>query len=399
MEHKKSFSLKDQINVGFITTLATELMKDQLLCKKLRPNWPTYFLKRYQREQGFELELKARVRLLSELLANELSLTGLGFEQQVEVLLAVAPKLKGLGMMFLPDYLEIAGLDLPNVALKLMERVTCHFSAEFVIRRFLQQHPELTKSFLERWINSPNEHLRRLASEGTRPRLPWSFPLKASIADPRWMLPLLTQLKADPSLYVRKSVANHLNDISKDHPQLVIKVATDWLAAKAPVVEKKHTQWIVKKALRTLLKQGHAGALELIGLSPKGAVPLRLVEWKLSQQCIAIGETLEMQFVLTPKKSIHGSLEDLIDLRLEYAIEFQKKGVHHRSRKVFMLKQGQWKPENRSAQMVITKKHHFKDLTTRKHYPGLHRIELLLNGRALGACELELLPAKAVKKK
>lgn len=153
---------------------------------------------------------------------------------------------------------ENAGEDPFEVSMQAQYELTRRFSAEFSIRPFLIQQPARTLAQLMAWTNDPDPHVRRLCSEGTRPRLPWGIRLPAFIADPAPVLPLLEALKDDGSLYVRRSVANHLGDIAKDHPELVFETCSRWLAGASNDV-----RWLIRHALRYPAKKGHPVALRL----------------------------------------------------------------------------------------------------------------------------------------
>ena len=212
-----------------------------------------------------------------------------------------------------------------------------------------------------RWSKHKNHHVRRLASEGCRSRLPWSMALPAFKKDPSLILPILERLKQDESEYVRKSVANNINDISKDNPELVKEVAGRWLG------NNKQTDWIVKHGCRTLLKQGDPDALQLFGFVPGQDVILSGL--KLDRKSIEIGDNLFFSFALSSQRSTLGLL------RIEYAIDYMKSNGSH-SRKIFKISEGDVQTKNKDIQRKQT----FKEMSTRRHYPGKHFLAVIVNG-------------------
>ena len=252
-------------------------------------------------------------------------------------------------------------------AMELQHELTRRFSAEYSIRVFLEQDPPRTLRRLERWARDPSVHVRRLVSEGTRPRLPWAPQLRAFRQDPAPVLRLLELLKDDPELYVRRSVANNLNDIGKDHPQLLVDVARRWLRERPA---SRDRAWIVGHALRSLVKRGHPGALAVLGY---GAAPrVRVAAAEVSPRRLRLGGTLRFSLDLV-STATRGQ-----ELLADYAVHYVK-ASGKTAPKVFKLRKlvipagGRVSLEGRIS---------FVDLTTRRHYPGVHRLELLLNGVA-----------------
>lgn len=222
------------------------------------------------------------------------------------------------------------------------------------------------------WSKHENEHVRRLSSEGCRPQLPWGQALSKYKEDPSPVLPILEQLKTDPSLYVRKSVANNLNDISKTHPDLVAKLAKDWYG------ENEYTNWIVKHGCRTLLKKGNRKVLSIFGY--QDAASIEIAEFALGKKVISLGEAITFSFTAFAKKETK--------VRLEYGIDFVKANGKT-NRKIFQITETEL---NENEKKIYTKKHSFVEMTTRKHYPGTHSITLIVNGteRCKGQFELVL---------
>ncbi|WP_214803406.1 DNA alkylation repair protein [Exiguobacterium sp. ERU656] len=300
-----------------------------------------------------ELAFKQRVRRISTSLGSYVPRE---FDVAATELERIAPEFTGLAGIVFPDYIELYGDDWDRSLLAL-ERLTPYSTAEFAVRRFLlsDQDRYLQQALL--WSTSDDEHVRRLASEGARPRLPWGQAIPALIADPRPVLPLLDRLLTDDSLYVRKSVANHLNDITKTHPELVIE-RLDQLGTDPRV------DWVLRHASRTLLKQGHPDVLKAFGLVTRGTVT---VDDLTMTPSLPIGGELSFTFSLT-------TTEPQV-LRIEYAIDYVKqRGM---SQKVFRISERQV-----AGRETFTKRQSFRNLTTRVHYPGTHRVTILINGQA-----------------
>ena len=308
-----------------------------------------------------ELAFKQRVRRISTSLESYVPRE---FDLAATELERLAPEFTGLAGIVFPDYIELYGDDWDRSLLAL-ERLTPYSTAEFAVRRFLlsDQDRYLQQALL--WSTSDDEHVRRLASEGARPRLPWGQAIPALIADPRPVLPLLDRLLTDDSLYVRKSVANHLNDITKTHPELVIE-RLDQLETDPRV------DWVLRHASRTLLKQGHPDVLKAFGLVTRGTVT---VDDLTVTPSLPIGGELSFTFSLT-------TTEPQV-LRIEYAIDYVKqRGM---SQKVFRISERQV-----AGRETFTKRQSFRNLTTRVHYPGTHRVTILINGQAYATATFDV---------
>ena len=289
-----------------------------------------------------------------------------GYRESLDVLRQLAPRIDhGFVPLFLPDFVGLHGQDDFDASMDALKYFTPFGSAEFAIREFLKGDPGRTLRVMRGWSLDPNEHVRRLASEGCRPRLPWSFRLAELVADPSPALPILENLKTDPSPYVRKSVANHLNDIARDHPDKTLSVLHSWDR------DHPHTGWIAKRALRTLVKKGHAGALALLGAGEPAEV--RVDSFDVSPKRIRPGETVTIVLALT---STSRKRQRLV---IDYVIHYVKQsGVT--SEKVFKWKELDLGPGERA---VLEKRQTIRDFTTRKHHPGRHRVELQVNGARL----------------
>lgn len=269
-------------------------------------------------------------------------------------------------------YAGRAGLNKPDLALPVLADLTPLFTAEFAIRPYLEQHFERTFRQMLDWADHENPHLRRLASEGLRPRLPWGIRLKHIPTEKA--LILLDKLKDDDSVYVQKSVANHLNDLSKTHPQLILDVCQSWQVSATPA-----RQWIIRRALRTLQKQADPSALRILGYSQD--LPLA-VDFELTETACCIGESVTMQLSLQNPSAQPQSL--LIDYEL-----WLMRGNGRPSAKVFF-----WNRINLTGQqqIVLIKQQAMQQLSTRKLYPGEHKICLRINGQPQATRIFQLMP-------
>ncbi len=293
----------------------------------------------------------------------------LPYEQAVSILSRAASQFYGFEYMFFPGFVECYGMAHLPLSIAAMETMTEFASAEFAVRPFIKLYPQEMLEQLLRWSQSENHHVRRLASEGCRPRLPWAMALPDFKKDPRPILPILEQLKDDESEFVRKSVANNLNDISKDNPDIVIALAKRWLG------DNKQTDWIVKHACRTLLKQGVPEVMALFDYS--AADHFEVTDLEVSKQ-VGMGETLTFSFTLSNRTQLG-------KLRLEYAVGFLRKNGTH-SKKVFKISES----EVESTTKQVSRHHSFKPITTRTYYSGIHYLTIIANGVELAEAEFEL---------
>lgn len=295
------------------------------------------------------------------------------YPDAVAILLAsmgeAVPYQDGQGLapfVYMPHAFFVAeyGLDHFAVSMQAHYEITQRFTAEFSIRPFLKRYPDLTLAQLRIWATDASEHVRRLVSEGTRPRLPWAPRLPAFQADPTPTLALLERLKDDPSLYVRRSVANHLNDIGKDHPQHLLEVAQRWQPGASP-----ERQWLIRHALRSLVKQGHPEALALMGFGQDATVEIHGAQITPAQAPLGSHVTLTCE--------VHNPTDVpqrvLVDFRVHYV-----KANGRTSPKVFKLKTLHLPPQGREP---LRKKVSLAPMTTRRLYPGIHAIDLLINGQ------------------
>lgn len=276
---------------------------------------------------------------------------------------------------YLPHTLYVAEYGLGHLEESLLAQyeLTKRFTAEFSIRAFIERHPGPTLARLREWTGDANMHVRRLVSEGTRPRLPWASRLRAFQKDPRPVLELLELLKDDPALYVRRSVANNLNDIGKDHPALLVEVAREWLRDAPP-----EREWLIRHALRSAIKRGEREALAVLGFGPPSGVEARPVAIPRSVQ---LGGTVELRFEVCNRSRRSQALE--VDL----AVHFMKARGETRP-KVFKVRSVTLAP---GEAVVLDKRISFQQLTTRRHYAGRHPLEVLVNGQALPLGEIDVM--------
>ena len=330
------------------------------------------FLKSTMDETWDALELKDRVYKIAVNLGTYLSAdyaTAIGVIDKV--VMNYGNWLEGFSWFF-PTFVEVYGQDEKDweVSMGALERYTIYASSEMAVRPFIIKHEKRMMEQMYAWSKHEDELVRRLSCEGCRPALPWAPALNSFKKDPTPVLSILERLKADPSLHVRKSVANNLNDISKTHPDLVVKIAKEWYG------KNELTDWIVKHACRTLLKKGHRDVLAIFGLDDVSAVDVE--GFALETTSISIGENLTFSFTILTKEATK--------VRLEYGIDYVKSNGK-RNRKIFQISEISLK-EN--AKKSYTKNHSFEDVSTRKHYPGIHSITLIVNGAERGTLDFEV---------
>jgi 3-methyladenine DNA glycosylase AlkC len=317
-----------------------------------------------------ELSVMQRMARVSESLHAVLPL---GYEDSLEVLFELAPRLNsGFVSMCLPHYVASYGGHAFDTSMDALKYFTTFGSSEFAIRHFLRSDLERSLELMHDWALDENHHVRRLASEGSRPRLPWSFRLEAVQANPNLAAGILDRLKADESLYVRKSVANHLNDVTKEHPGWVLDVIEGWS------LEEKHTAWIAKHALRSLIKQGDMRALAVIGAGKKAEV--ELIDVRVEPGVVRLGDSIGLSF------SVKSTVAHEQRLVIDYAIDYVKAngGV---SRKVFKLKVVDLVG---FGEVVVGRRQVIKDFTTRKHFGGVHGVWVMVNGEVLDGAEFTI---------
>lgn len=371
------------------TDASPSLMKDGLnsaaisrIGKNLQQVVPGFNAKQFHKNAlvGLDqLELKQRVHHLIQHLHQEFNLPFKKLSRYLQDLPEVwdagdADNNKSIFAAWpVIDYVAVHGINNPREALNTLEKITHLFSAEFAIRPFIQQHYDLTYAELLNWCQHPSEHVRRLASEGSRPRLPWGIRLPEFIRDPSPLKPILQTLNQDESLYVRRSVANSLNDISKDNPDWAIKTCEEFLQN-----DDEKTEWIVKHALRSLIKAGDQRVFPLLGYSKNTQVNLQT--FSLKRKKIRVGDNLEFSLQLSSDKQRQNWV-------IDYAIYFLKANGKQ-SAKVFKLKNFALE---KGDQILLQKSHSFKPISTRVYYPGPHQIAIHVNGKEICRQDFTLL--------
>lgn len=280
-------------------------------------------------------------------------------------------KEKSVEFMFIPEYVEKHGLDDYNASVEAFEFITQFTSCEFAVRPFILRYSTKMLEQMNRWTKHEHPMVRRLASEGARPRLPWAMALPSLKKDPTPLLPILTELKNDPQEIVRRSVANNLNDISKDNPEFVINLLKQWQG------ENKQVDSLLKHACRTLLKQGNTEVLRLFGFD---ANYFELTDFYIETPTVQLGGDLEFSFHIK-----NTSKEERL-VRLEYGLYYLKKNGDL-AKKVFKISERTFETQEHCK---ITRKQSFKPITTRKLYVGLHKLSVIINGKESETLEFEL---------
>lgn len=358
--------LKDTISKEYLCNLAKDIktvyplfQNEEFVASIIDKTWES-------------LELKGRIRQITLNIGKYLP------DNYAEAISIINQVVKNGGSwidsfcLYFPDFVEVYGQDETNwnISITALEKYTPYASSEFAVRPFIINDEKRMMAQMYDWSKNQNEHVRRLSSEGCRPALPWAQALPNFKKDPTLILPILEQLKNDPSLYVRKSVANNLNDISKTHPVLVANIAKDWYG------KNEYTNWIIKHGCRTLLKKGNKDVLSIFGFHNTESVCAD--NFRIDKKIVVIGDSFNFSFDLSTKEATK--------TRLEYAINFVKSNGKL-SRKIFQISEiGLKGNEDKS----YTKNHSFKDLSTRKHYAGTHSITLIVNGAEKGTLDFEL---------
>jgi len=345
--------------------------------KQVLPDFPDrIFTDRVFSADWLQLELKGRIRRISTLLEKLLPGT---YERQlhaivttVRLMLARPPGKHSIEYLFLPDFVEQFGTSHPELSLDAMEEITQFITCEFAIRPFLLKDQGAVLRRMMRWTKHAHPAVRRLASEGCRPRLPWGTGVPALKKDPSPILPILEALKEDSSDSVRRSVANNLNDIAKDHPLLVVGIARQWKG------QSEHTDWILRHGCRTLLRLADPDIFALFGLQQD--VCCSVTELHLHSKTVRIGEILEFSFMLIPGAPFP------VRLRIDYIIYYRKSGGRH-GIKIFRIGERQFEPGRSRS---FKRKQSFADMTTRRHYPGTHRLAISVNGKEMSSIEFEV---------
>ncbi|WP_221799509.1 DNA alkylation repair protein [Oceanobacter mangrovi] len=349
----------------------------EMLAQQLTASWPEFDREGFMTavSDGYDaLELMDRGRHLGHWLGKFLPAD---YPQAVEILLASLGQPLSIDRSFsmsafyyLPHTCFVAeyGLDHFEQSMRAQYELTQRFTAEFSIRPFLERYPQQTLELLHQWSADANHHVRRLVSEGTRPRLPWGKRLYQFIDDPAPVVELLQRLKDDPELYVRRSVANNLNDIGKDHPELLVDICRDWWRDGS-----EDRRWLVRHALRSAIKRCDPQALALLGYGA-AADELEIIA-NLDKQRVQLGDSIEIQAQCRLPAGASESQSDL-QLMIDFRVWFLKANGKQAAR-VFKLKKLTISP---GEQLQLSKRLALVPMTTRKLYAGEHRVELVVNG-------------------
>ncbi len=338
----------------------------------------TSFLNSIYDDEWEQRELKQRMRHIVLVLKPYLPK---GYDKLIKTVLKIIQQLQKNGIneasfewMFLPEFVELYGLDDGdyNISINAFENITQFTSCEFAVRPFIIKYPKEMLSQMLLWSKHKHAMVRRLSSEGCRPRLPWAMALPALKEDPTSIIPILENLKTDDSESVRRSVANNLNDISKDNPNTAIKLIKKWKG------KTKETDWLVKHASRTLLKQGNAEMMELFGFG--SLENIQIDNFQILTPKIKIGESLQFTFELKNTGNSNSKI------RLEYGLYYQKANSSL-SRKVFTISEKEYAANSTTT---IHRKQPFKIITTRKLHLGVHQVSLIINGKEFEKVDFEL---------
>ncbi|MBS1493095.1 MAG: DNA alkylation repair protein [Bacteroidetes bacterium] len=313
-------------------------------------------------------ELKQRMRHISVCLHAVLPSD---YKKSVDILRKAVVHSRGFLAMTFPDYVEVYGLEDYDTSISALELFTQYGSSEFAIRLFIIRYSKKLMPQMLKWAKHKNYHVRRLASEGSRPRLPWAMGLPEFKKNPSEVLKILEILKNDESEYVRKSVANNLNDISKDNPDIAFETAKKWFG-KSP-----KTDWIIKHGLRGLLKKGNVEALKLFGFT--GAEGIKISDLKFDKNKIKVGEKITFSFKMKTDREQK--------IRLEYIIDFITSSGKN-SKKIFKITENVYE---KGKMYEFKKSHSFKDLTVRKHFKGSHTLSIIINGGKLADKKFEII--------
>ena len=295
------------------------------------------------------------------------------YSQALSILKAIAPGIKPtFATLALPDFVARYGLHAFDESMQALKFFTPFGSSEYGVRPFIREDAARALATMRTWAEDDDPHVRRLASEGCRPRLPWSFHLDELAQNPELAAPILEALRSDDSLYVRKSVANHLNDVTKLHPTWVLDRLAQW------PLDNVHCAWIARHALRTLIKRGDKRALAIVGAGTRAEITLG--RFALAPDTVRLGDTLTVHVDITSTGHTAQRLE--IDYRLHYV-----RAGTSLSTKVFKLRACTIAPGER---LVITRRQVIRDFSTRKHYAGRHEIDLMINGDTLAHAHFDL---------
>lgn len=377
---EQNFQVRDVFNERVVNQLAADLARV----------WSGFDARGFSRAVNSclkDLSFSGRAALIRDSLREYLPKD---FPRALEIILKALPpeitadELNGYdGFIVLPqnDFVAKYGLDHYDLSMQALYHMTKRFSAEGAIRTFILKYPERTLAILSEWAEDENPHVRRLVSEGTRPRLPWTMQLKPFIEDPLPVLRLLEKLKTDPVLMVRRSVANNLNDIAKDNPELVVKTLRRWSK-----INDEGTQWLIRHAARTLVKQGNRDVLEILGFASKIEIAVSKVQ--LDKPVVKMGGDLIFSFEIKSKS------KQAQNLVIDYVIHHVKANGRL-TPKVFKLVK---KKLVAGETVQISKRHSFRPISTRRYYAGEHQLTIQINGIEQAAAKFQLAEGKFARR-
>ncbi len=328
------------------------------------------FLEAVESNGCYLLELKQRIDAVAACLKRFLPTS---FARAVKILIATAPHVGEFENWILTSYVEQYGLGHFERSVQALKVLTRYGTSEFAVRPFVIRYTDDMLEVFREWVRDPNEHVRRLVAEGSRPRGVWVAHVDRFKKDPRPVIQFLEHLRADPSLYVRKAVANNLNDISKDNPDLFLETVGRWSEDGATA-----TNWIIKRACRTLLRQGDPRILALLGFTPHPQATVAKVT--SAKKRLKIGAEAVVSF------NVVSTSETKQRLVLDYRVWYGRPNGKDAPR-IFKLGE---KELVAGATLDLTIRHPFKNISTRRHHPGPHRLEIRANGKCLGDVTVEL---------
>lgn len=322
---------------------------------------------------GYELKQRMThtANVMAHFLPDSFTQAMKKIEEIINFLEANGIREQSVEFMFIPEYVEKHGMDDFQESVAAFEFITQFTSCEFAVRPFIVKYKDKMLKQMTLWAAHEHHMVRRLASEGARPRLPWAMALPSLKEDPTQLLAILTALKNDSHEIVRRSVANNLNDISKDNPEVVIDVLKQWQG------ENKQVDALLKHACRTLLKQGNTEVLRLFGFD---AAHFELTGFTIKTPQVTLGSDLQFSF------HVKNTSKQERKVRLEYGLYYLKKNGDL-ARKVFKISERQFEAEE---SCTIERKQSFKLITTRKLYVGRHKLSIIINGRESETHEFEL---------
>jgi 3-methyladenine DNA glycosylase AlkC len=322
-------------------------------------------------------ELKQRMRHISIILKKHLTDN---YKENTETILKLIPVLKkngfkadNLEFIFFPDFVELYGINNYEISIRAFEKITQFVSCEFAVRPFIIKYQDKMLNQMLIWSKHQNHMVRRLASEGCRPRLPWAMAIQTLKNNPLPIIPILENLNNDSSESVRRSVANNLNDISKDNPDVTLSLINKWIGQSI------ETDSLVKHAGRTLLKQGNKEIMRLFGFGSISKIKIN--NFTILTPIVKINDFLKFEFEIT------NTSDSTSKIRLEYGLYYQKANASL-SKKVFMISEKNYQP---NSNLRISRKQSFKKITTRKFHIGLHKVSLIINGIELELFDFELI--------